>query len=191
VVSINQGVLQLVPDHREKTIRHVFVECWRNDDWRDRGVAYPGNRAFRLAHPLRLTIKPPRSQRPATALDPDHPAERLVSMLRDAQPACVLTNAPIAERLRLPEGVTQLLLDHPDAAAALAQSPETNPLDTERTGPLSPHNLAYVIYTSGSTGASKGGVVTHDAVVNYTAWALEAYRLTAGSGCAYQHSPGV
>ena len=93
-------------------------------------------------------------------LDPDYPLERLAYMLRDAQPACVLTSAGIAERL--PQGVAQLLLlDHHETAGALAQSPETNPSDAERTGPLSPHNPAYVIYTSGSTGTPEGVVVTH------------------------------
>ena len=32
-------------------------------------------------------------------LDPDYPPERLAYMLQDAQPACVLTIARIAERL--------------------------------------------------------------------------------------------
>ena len=86
-------------------------------------------------------------------LDPEYPVERLSYMLGDAQPACVLTSARIAERL--PESVAQLLLDHPDTVGALAQSPERNPSDAERTGPLSPHNPAYVIYTSGSTGVPK------------------------------------
>ena len=56
-------------------------------------------------------------------LDPEYPVERLSYMLGDAQPACVLTSARIAERLRLPEGVAQLLLDHPDSAGALALEP--------------------------------------------------------------------
>ena len=86
-------------------------------------------------------------------LDPDYPLERLSYMLGDAQPACVLTSARISERL--PEGIARLLLDHPETAGALAQSPETNPSDAERTQLLSPHNPAYVIYTSGSTGSSK------------------------------------
>ena len=59
-------------------------------------------------------------------LDPDYPAERLAYMLRDAQPACVLTSARIAERL-LPEDVGQLLLDHPDTTSALAQSQRLTP----------------------------------------------------------------
>jgi nonribosomal peptide synthetase DhbF len=95
-------------------------------------------------------------------LDPDYPLERLAYMLRDAQPACVLTSAGIAERQ--PEGVAQLLLDHPETAGPLAQSPEANPSDAERTQPLSPSNPAYVIYTSGSTGTPKGVVVTHQNV---------------------------
>ena len=97
-------------------------------------------------------------------LDPEYPVERLSYMLRDAQPASVLTSARISERL--PEGVARLLLDHPETAGALAQSPETNPSDAERTQLLSPHNPAYVIYTSGSTGTPKGVVVEHTSLAN-------------------------
>ena len=97
-------------------------------------------------------------------LDPEYPMERLSYMLGDAQPACVLTSARISERL--PEGVARLLLDHPEMAGALAQSPETNPSDAERTQLLSPHNPAYVIYTSGSTGTPKGVVVEHTSLAN-------------------------
>src|SRR4029077_2782337 len=97
-------------------------------------------------------------------LDPEYPEERLAYMLRDAQPACVLSVARLAGRLRLPEGVAQLLLDEPETAGALAQRPETNPSQAERTQPLSPQNPAYLIYTSGSTGAPKGVVVTHQNV---------------------------
>ena len=110
-------------------------------------------------------------------LDPDYPVERLSYMLRDAQPACVLTSARIAQRL--PESVAQLLLDHPDTAGALAQSPETNPSDAERTRPLSPHNPAYVIYTSGSTGAPKGVVVTHTGIPSLATAQIDHFAITA------------
>jgi nonribosomal peptide synthetase DhbF len=96
-------------------------------------------------------------------LDPDYPAERLAYMLRDAQPACVITIAQIAHLL--PDSIAYHLLDQPDTASALAQSQETNPLDAERTQPLAPQHPAYLIYTSGSTGAPKGVVVTHQNVV--------------------------
>jgi amino acid adenylation domain-containing protein len=109
-------------------------------------------------------------------LDADYPAERLAYMLRDAQPPCVLTTARIAERL--PEGGVQLVLDHPTTAGALAQSPETNPSDAERTGPLSPHNPAYVIYTSGSTGTPKGVVVAHAGIPSLAAASIDHLAIT-------------
>src|SRR5262249_33534996 len=69
-------------------------------------------------------------------LDPDYPEERLAYMLRDARPACMLTSARLAGRLRLPEGVAELLLDEPETTGALAQGQETDPSQAERTEPL-------------------------------------------------------
>ena len=97
-------------------------------------------------------------------LDPDYPAERLAYVLRDAQPACVLTTAQIAQRL--PDIIAQILLDDPNTTSALTQQPETNPSDAERIQPLSPLHPAYVIYTSGSTGTPKGVVVEHTSLAN-------------------------
>ena len=113
-------------------------------------------------------------------LDHDYPAERLAYLLQDAQPACVLTTAWIAQQL--PKDVALILLDHPETARALVQSREANPSDAERTHPLGPSNAIYVIYTSGSTGVPKGVVITHVGVTNYASWALQAYRLSVGSG---------
>jgi nonribosomal peptide synthetase DhbF len=110
-------------------------------------------------------------------LDPEYPVERLSYMLRDAQPACIVTSIQSAERLRLPEGVAQLLLDHPETLSALAQSQKTNSSDAEGTGPLSPHNPAYVIYTSGSTGTPKGVVVTHKGIPSLMAAQIEQFAL--------------
>src|SRR5262249_54194012 len=79
----------------------------------------------------------------------------------------MLTSARLAGRLRLPEGVAELLLDKAETAGALAQGQETDPTQTERTQPLSPQHPAYVIYTSGSTGAPKGVVVTLGSLSNF------------------------
>jgi nonribosomal peptide synthetase DhbF len=118
-------------------------------------------------------------------LDPDYPVERLAYMLRDAQPACMLTSARFAGRLRLPDGVAQLLLDEPETAGALAQGPETNPSQAERTQPLSPQNPVYVIYTSGSTGAPKGVVVTHAGIPSLATAHIEHFAVTPHS-CVLQ-----
>ncbi|MBA2672824.1 amino acid adenylation domain-containing protein, partial [Ramlibacter sp.] len=87
-------------------------------------------------------------------LDPDYPAERLDYMVRDAQPALVLTQETWPE---------------PSSLQAL---PETAPEPTARPG-----SLAYVIYTSGSTGRPKGVGVPHEGIVNRLLWMQQAYGL--------------
>src|SRR5208283_2521054 len=96
-------------------------------------------------------------------LNPEYPAERLAYMLRDAQPACVLTSAQIAHRL--PDQILLIVFDCPDTIRALTQNPQTNPLDAERARPLSSLDRAYVTYTSGSTGQPKGVEIPHRAIV--------------------------
>ncbi|WP_454197557.1 amino acid adenylation domain-containing protein, partial [Nocardia sp. Marseille-Q1738] len=91
-------------------------------------------------------------------IDLTYPAQRLVGVLADAAPVCVLTTS--AERAALPDtGLPVVLLEQ---AAGLADGPVT---DAERVAPLRAGNLAYVIYTSGSTGVPKGVGVTHRNVV--------------------------
>jgi amino acid adenylation domain-containing protein/non-ribosomal peptide synthase protein (TIGR01720 family) len=97
-------------------------------------------------------------------IDIDYPAERLVFMLEDAQPASVLAMA---------EGTSQLtgnhhplILDGQEVIDALARCPTSNPGDRDRTKPLTPQTSAYVLYTSGSTGAPKGVIMPHSAIVN-------------------------
>ncbi|MCD0486518.1 AMP-binding protein, partial [Streptacidiphilus sp. ASG 303] len=114
----------------------------------------------------RVAVSLPRSAQLMTALlavlksgaayvplDPDYPADRVAYMLDDARPAVVITSdgvpAPTA-------GLPTVVLDAPDTAARLAQLPDTDLTDAERTTPLLPAHPAYVIYTSGSTGRPKG-----------------------------------
>ncbi|WP_454197364.1 amino acid adenylation domain-containing protein [Nocardia sp. Marseille-Q1738] len=91
-------------------------------------------------------------------IDLTYPAQRLVGVLADAAPVCVLTTAE--ERAALPDtGLPVVLLEQ---TGEFADDPVT---DAERVAPLRPDNLAYVIYTSGSTGVPKGVGVTHRNVV--------------------------
>ncbi|MDX3658021.1 amino acid adenylation domain-containing protein [Streptomyces sp. ID05-26A] len=71
-------------------------------------------------------------------LDPEWPAERIDFMLRDADPAIVLTSLP---------DVTGVAADDLEPVAR-------------------PEHPAYVIYTSGSTGTPKAVVVPHRAIAN-------------------------
>lgn len=104
-------------------------------------------------------------------LDPDHPLDRVRTVLAAARPRAVLTR-PFDEA-NLPDDVPVWAFAELDAEYRDG-SPVT---DADRLEPLHPQNLAYVIYTSGSTGVPKGVAVPHAAVVNQLSWMREHYRL--------------
>ncbi len=101
-------------------------------------------------------------------LDPQHPVERLLFMLNDANVSLLLTQQPLAQSLALPVRRT-ICLD--TDWMAIAQQPTDAPITH-----VMPENLAYVMYTSGSTGQPKGVQITHRSVVNF----LEAMRQQPG-----------
>src|SRR5207253_5897460 len=81
-------------------------------------------------------------------------------------------------RRHLPQDGPPLLLLE-EAAAALSTANLRLPVAAEQ--------LAYIIYTSGSTGRPKGVMVTHEGVVNYLSYAVQAYGASGGGG-ALVHS---
>ncbi|MGW2397434.1 amino acid adenylation domain-containing protein [Kitasatospora sp. NPDC001664] len=101
-------------------------------------------------------------------LDPDHPRERLATMLADSGARTVVTTAGV-ELPDLP-GVERLLIEDLD------QEPEPAPAEATPVE-AGPDHPAYLIYTSGSTGRPKGVSVTHRAIVNRLAWMQDRYRL--------------
>ncbi|SOD64429.1 amino acid adenylation domain-containing protein [Streptomyces zhaozhouensis] len=103
-------------------------------------------------------------------IDPGYPADRISFMLRDAAPRLILTTGEVGARLPVEEGEAELLaVDDEATRAALAQLPDGDPTDDDRTGPLLTGHPAYVVYTSGSTGRPKGVVVTHQGIASLVA----------------------
>ncbi|MFD8757292.1 amino acid adenylation domain-containing protein, partial [Kitasatospora sp. NPDC059577] len=102
-------------------------------------------------------------------LDLAHPAARIAFQLDDARPSLVITSAASTV---VPDGtsVPRLVLDGPEATAALTEQSGDPVADTDRTTPLLPTHPAYVIYTSGSTGRPKAVVVHHAGLANQLAW---------------------
>jgi amino acid adenylation domain-containing protein len=89
-------------------------------------------------------------------LDPAYPAERLSTIVNDAEPVVVLAEADTAP---LFAGVSAHVVDVAAVTVrgrATAERPQTD-------------DVAYVIYTSGSTGTPKGVMVEHRNVVNFFA----------------------
>ncbi|GIJ12733.1 non-ribosomal peptide synthetase [Micromonospora andamanensis] len=97
-------------------------------------------------------------------LDVDMPDDYLLDVLRQAQPAVVVTTADRAA----PLGACGALVVTYDA---LVSTPTARPAGVTPAG----GDPAYVIYTSGSTGRPKGVVVSHRALLNSTAARTVAY----------------
>ncbi|MCG8914458.1 amino acid adenylation domain-containing protein [Actinokineospora sp. PR83] len=102
-------------------------------------------------------------------VDLAYPEERIIHLLGDLRPACVLSTTEWADRL--PTGTEPLLTDVPDPAVA----PLFDPVEPH------PAQAAYAIYTSGSTGAPKGVVVPHEGFHNLVRDHADRLEVTADS----------
>lgn len=103
-------------------------------------------------------------------LDPNHPVERLQTMVDDARPQLLLSRQHLNGRLPVTRG--RLVLLDRDARAIAAASHRNPP-------PATADSLVYVIYTSGSTGRPKGVAMRHRSACNLLAWQRSRFR-TAG-----------
>ncbi|MDI6589208.1 non-ribosomal peptide synthetase DhbF [Bacillus subtilis] len=121
-------------------------------------------------------------------LDPDYPADRIAFMLKDAQPAFIMTNTKAANHIPPVENVPKIVLDDPELAEKLNTYPAENPKNKDRTQPLSPLNTAYVIYTSGSTGVPKGVMIPHQNVTRLFAATEHWFRFSSGDIWTMFHS---
>ncbi|MEU0517745.1 amino acid adenylation domain-containing protein [Streptosporangium sp. NPDC006007] len=113
-------------------------------------------------------------------LDPDHPADRLTYMVRDAGAALVVVDRANRERLAgLLDEVLTLEDLHPAADPHRGADPAAagTDVDVDVDVAIDMDAPAYVIYTSGSTGRPKAVQVSHRSLASaYSAW-REEYRL--------------
>lgn len=89
-------------------------------------------------------------------LNPDEPIDRLSQLLDEAQPAAILLQDHLAERL--PSGMWQVLAVDAQEFLLAGESADNPPPQADAD------SLLYVMHTSGSTGVPKGVAVTHRAV---------------------------
>ncbi|NKI69295.1 amino acid adenylation domain-containing protein [Collimonas pratensis] len=133
----------------------------------DSAVALCIERSFDMVIALLGVLKAGAAYLP---IDPDYPAERIAHLLNDAQPAVVITQPHLHERVQTAvtgPGVAILTVGELLQAKVAARLPIEVNVD----------QLAYLIYTSGSTGKPKGAGNSHRALANRIAWMQSAYQL--------------
>lgn len=101
-------------------------------------------------------------------LDPAYPQDRLSHMLDDSQVSVLLTTENLLNQL--PENKAQEICLDRDWDNLIARESQKAPLSDVKS-----NNLAYIIYTSGSTGKSKGVMIEHNSLVNFTQTAIREY----------------
>ncbi|PLQ00210.1 non-ribosomal peptide synthetase, partial [Cupriavidus pauculus] len=115
-------------------------------------------------------------------LDPDYPRERLAYILADAGATLLLTQRRLAPVFAGMPGITPVLLDEAEGAAAQSVAATGAACVTGAPGaPVLPAQLAYLIYTSGSTGLPKGVAVEHGPLAMHCAATGELYEMDAAS----------
>jgi amino acid adenylation domain-containing protein len=114
-------------------------------------------------------------------MDPTYPLERLAYMLNDAQPAVLVTDQRVSQRL--PAGKWRTLrldVDLPQVAHSVPAAECS----------ARSENLAYVIYTSGSTGRPKGVQITHQNLLNLVFWHQREFKVNSDDRASQLASPG-
>ncbi len=95
-------------------------------------------------------------------ISPEYPEERILFILQDTQPKCLITNCKL--KIENVQFVIVNLTDEQFLKELYSLTINHLPLT------INSHALAYIIYTSGTTGNPKGVMVEHRNVVNYLFW---------------------
>lgn len=104
------------------------------------------------------------------ALDITLPGARIAELLSDSNPAIVITDSSVREKL--PAGSNVIQLDMvAEIIAKCSDAPVVSGIDNSA--------VFYILYTSGSTGKPKGLLNLHRGVVNYLHFMREIYQLGA------------
>ena len=107
-----------------------------------------------------------------TALEPDHPDERLFSIIADLGAQIIICDGAYTSRFQK-LGV-QVLSDVEALIATLRRGATTlSPSNVWRMSGVASTDLAFVVFTSGSTGKPKGILNTHNRVTTEHQWYRE------------------
>jgi|GEM_PF-794143 len=156
--ELNQRVNQLAARLREKGVRPNTLV------------------GMMMRHPLELTVALLGILKAGGAflpIDPGYPQKMKAFILEESQPAVIVTESALVETVETipftqPSPIVVVIDDEPSQDYPLSNPESIN----------QPTDLAYAIYTSGTTGKSKGVLIEHRGLVNYTKWRIETYLYT-------------
>ncbi|MEU8483365.1 non-ribosomal peptide synthetase [Streptomyces sp. NPDC048641] len=125
----------------------------------DRLVAVQADRSVSVVVGMLATVKAGGAY---LALDPDHPAARLRTVLEESKPVALLAEVGGEDPSGL--GIPVITVAEHLGEAVRDSAAHDGRVD----GAAAPEDLAYVVYTSGSSGTPKGICVTHRNVAQRT-----------------------
>ncbi|CAI6080263.1 Dimodular nonribosomal peptide synthase [Paenibacillus sp. JJ-100] len=148
-------------NERANQLAHQLIQAYEAGPEQVVGIAMP--RSLEVVIAILAVHKTGAAYLP---LDPDYPEDRLIYMMEDAKPACVVTVMDNLANIPQTSDIPILVIDQTDIVQALCCRSGTNPEGDDLPGKASMLNPAYLIYTSGSTGRPKGVAVTHLGLAN-------------------------
>ena len=101
-------------------------------------------------------------------VNPQFPPNRVAYILKDAQPAVVITEQKFSSLI---QGYGGEILILEDVEETLTEYPNKRLADKPASG-----HLAYIMYTSGSSGTPKGVMTEHSNLFNFIQWCQEEYQ---------------
>jgi amino acid adenylation domain-containing protein len=163
-------------DRRANRLAHRLVEAGVQPGYR---VALLLERSLEIPVAMLAVLKAGGVYVP---IEPELPDRRIELLLKDVEPAVVVTRAVLADRL--PTGPWRVLDVSHLAPLANGEAPP----DTRIPNQIGVDSLAYIIYTSGSTGQPKGVMVNHRSVLARLDWMVGEYKVSPDD-CFIQRHP--
>jgi len=112
-------------------------------------------------------------------VEPKIPPNRIAYMLADSHANLLLTQGELVGKIPCkPETI-----NIEDNSTYQGKPTHLKKINT-------PTDILYVMYTSGTTGKPKGVLISHENIINYTAWYEKAVNLTAGDKALFTASYG-